>query len=428
MPNIRLHHTYPVDVAHIIGQDTSPQAGVGHPNQCEEDNMFKIQTLNKIASIGLDELPRDSYEIASEILNPDGILVRSADMQALDLPASLKAIARAGAGVNNIPVDKCSKRGIVVFNTPGANANGVKELVLASMLLASRRIIPGVEWTRTLKGKGKEVGPLVEKGKKDFIGPEIKGKKLGVIGLGAIGVMVANDALALGMDVVGYDPYISVEAAWGLARTVKRATSLDQLLSQSDYITLHVPLVDATKGMLGRNQFAIMKKGVRIVNLARGALVKTADIKEALAAGTVSVYVSDFPDDELLDEKNVITIPHLGASTPEAEDNCAVMAARQLREFLASGNVKNSVNFPNCEMPNMGRPRIVVGNANVPNMVGQITTVLAADKINIIDMMNKSAGELAYNIINIDGSVGEPIIDKIRKIDGVIMARLIPKA
>ena len=389
--------------------------------------MFKIQTLNKIASIGLDELPRDSYEIASEILNPDGVLVRSADMQALELPASLKAIARAGAGVNNIPVDKCSKRGIVVFNTPGANANGVKELVIAAMLLSSRRIIPGIEWTRTLKGKGKEVGPLVEKGKKDFIGPEIKGKKLGVIGLGAIGVMVANDALALGMDVMGYDPYISVEAAWGLARTVRRATSLDQLLSQSDYITLHVPLVEATKGLLGRSQFAIMKKGVRIINLARGGLVKTADIKEALAAGTVSIYVSDFPDDELLDEKNVLTIPHLGASTPEAEDNCAVMAARQLRDFLVSGNVKNSVNFPRCEMPDLGRTRIVVGNANVPNMVGQITTVLAAEKINIIDMMNKSAGNLAYNIIDVDGEASDLLIDKIRKIEGVLMARLIAK-
>jgi len=349
-------------------------------------------------------------------------------MQAVELPASLKAIARAGAGVNNIPVDKCSKRGIVVFNTPGANANGVKELVIAGMLLSSRRIIPGVEWTRSLKGKGKEVGPLVEKGKKDFVGPEIKGKKLGIVGLGAIGVMVANDAVALGMDVIGFDPYISVEAAWGLARTVRRATSLDMLLSQSDYITLHVPLVDATKGMLARSQFALMKKGVRIINLARGGLVKTADLKEALAADIVAGYVTDFPEDDLLDEKNVISIPHLGASTPEAEDNCAVMAARQLRDFLQLGNVKNSVNFPNCDMPAMGRTRIVVGNANVPNMVGQITTVLAADKINIIDMMNKSAGDLAYNIIDVDGSASEALIEKIRKIEGVIMARLIPKA
>jgi D-3-phosphoglycerate dehydrogenase len=388
--------------------------------------MFKIQTLNKIASVGLDELPRDSFEIASE--NPDGILVRSADMHALDLPASLKAIARAGAGVNNIPIDNCSKRGVVVFNTPGANANSVKELVIAAMLLASRRILPGVEWTRSLKGKGKEVGPLVEKGKNDFVGPEIKGKKLGVIGLGAIGVMVANDALALGMDVVGYDPYISVEAAWGLARTVRRATSLDQLLAQSDYITLHIPLVDATKGLLGAQQFGVVKKGVRIVNLARGGLVKTADIKAALASGVVSCYVTDFPEDDLLDEKNVIPIPHLGASTPEAEDNCAIMAARQIGDFLRYGSVKNSVNFPNCEMPNMGRTRLVVGNANVPNMVGQITTVLAGDKINIIDMMNKSAGDLAYNIIDVDGSVGEAVVEKIRKIEGVIMARLIPKA
>ncbi|MBN2574147.1 MAG: phosphoglycerate dehydrogenase [Deltaproteobacteria bacterium] len=389
--------------------------------------MFKIQTLNKIAAIGLDELPRDAFEIAAEQANPDGIILRSADLHAVELPASLKGIARAGAGVNNIPVDKCSKRGIVVFNTPGANANGVKELVIASMLLASRRILPGVEWVRTLKGKGKEVGPLIEKGKKDFVGPEIKGKRLGVVGLGAIGVMVANDAMALGMDVVGYDPYISVEAAWGLARGVKRATSLDQLLSQSDYITLHVPLLDATKGMLNRDKFAVMKKGVRIVNLARGGLVKIADLKEALAAGTVSCYVTDFVEDDLLDEKNVIPVPHLGASTPEAEDNCAVMAARQLRDFLMFGNVKNSVNFPSCELPYTGRARLVVGNANVPNMVGQITTVLAADKINILDMINQSAGELAYNIIDVEGGAGEAIVEKVRKIEGVIMARLIPK-
>ena len=390
--------------------------------------MFKIQTLNRIAAIGLDELPRDTFEVGTEVPSPDGILVRSADLHALELPASLKGLARAGAGVNNIPIDKCSKRGIVVFNTPGANANSVKELVIAGMLLASRRIVPGIEWARSLKGKGKEVGPLIEKGKNEFVGPEIKGKRLGVVGLGAIGVMVANDALALGMDVVGYDPYISVEAAWGLARTVKRATSLDHLLSQSDYVTLHVPLVDATKGMINRERLALMKKGVRIVNLARGALVKTADLKAALAAGAVACYVTDFPEDDLLDEKNVIPIPHLGASTPEAEDNCAVMAACQLRDFLQYGNVKNSVNFPSCEMPYTGRARLVVGNANVPNMVGQITSVLAADKINILDMMNKSAGELAYNVIDVDGDLAEAIVEKVRKIDGVIMARLIPRS
>jgi Phosphoglycerate dehydrogenase and related dehydrogenases len=276
--------------------------------------MFKIQTLNKIAAIGLDGFPREQYEIASEILNPDAILVRSADMHSMQLPASVKAIGRAGAGVNNIPVEQCSKRGIVVFNTPGANANGVKELVLAGLLLSSRRIVPGIEWVGTLKGKGKEVGPLVEKGKNDFVGPEIKGKKLGVVGLGAIGVMVANDAVALGMEVAGYDPYISVEAAWGLARTVRRATSLDMLLAQSDYITLHVPLMDQTKGMLNRDKFAMMKKGVRIVNLARGGLVKNADLIEAMKAGTVACYVTDFPDDDLLALPNVIPIPHLGAS------------------------------------------------------------------------------------------------------------------
>jgi D-3-phosphoglycerate dehydrogenase / 2-oxoglutarate reductase len=389
--------------------------------------MFKIQTLNKIAMIGLEGFSRESYEIASEILNPDAILVRSADMHSMNLPTSVKAIGRAGAGVNNIPVEQCSKRGIVVFNTPGANANGVKELVLAGLLLSSRRIVPGIEWARTLKGKGKEVGALVEKGKNDFVGPEIKGKKLGVVGLGAIGVMVANDALALGMEVAGYDPYISVEAAWGLARTVRRATSLDMLLAQSDYITLHVPLMDQTKGMLNRDKFALMKKGVRIVNLARGGLVKNADLLEALKAGAVGCYVTDFPDDDLLAVPNVIAIPHLGASTPEAEDNCAIMAVEQVRDFLESGNVKNSVNFPACALPVMGRNRIVVANANVPNMVGQITTVLAADKINIADMMNKSAGDFAYNIIDIDGDVAEAQVEKLRKIEGVITARLIPK-
>ena len=389
--------------------------------------MFKIQTLNKIAMIGLEGFPREQYEIASEILNPDAILVRSADMHSMTLPASVKAIGRAGAGVNNIPVDQCSKRGIVVFNTPGANANGVKELVLAGLLLSSRRIVPGIEWARTLKGKGKEVAPLIEKGKNDFVGPEIKGKKLGVIGLGAIGVMVANDAVALGMEVAGYDPYISVEAAWGLARTVRRATSLDMLLAQSDYITLHVPLMDQTKGMLNRDKFALMKKGVRVVNLARGGLVKNADLLEAMKAGTVACYVTDFHDDDLLTAPNVIPIPHLGASTPEAEDNCAVMAVEQVRDFLQNGNVKNSVNFPGCALPVMGRNRIVIANANVPNMVGQITTVLAADKINIADMMNKSAGDLAYNIIDIDGDVAEAQVEKLRKIEGVITARLIAK-
>jgi D-3-phosphoglycerate dehydrogenase len=390
--------------------------------------MFKIQTLNKIATIGLEGFSRESYEIASEILNPDAILVRSADMLSLEIPGSVKAIGRAGAGVNNIPVDKCSKRGIVVFNTPGANANGVKELAITGLLLSSRKIVQGIEWAKTLQGQGKEVGPAIEKGKNNFVGPEIKGKKLGVIGLGAIGVMVANDAISLGMDVIGYDPAISIEAAWRLSHNVRRAANLDQLLSQSDYVSLHVPLIDATKGMLNRDKFAIMKKGVRIINLARGGLVKDEDMKAALASGQVSCYVTDFPTDDLLSVPNVIPVPHLGASTPEAEDNCAIMAVAQVRDFLEFGNVKNSVNFPTCEMPYMGRARIVVANRNVPAMVGQITTVLANEKINIADMMNKSAGDVAYNIIDIDGEVAEAQVEKLRKIEGVIMARLIPKA
>ncbi|NLD99096.1 MAG: 3-phosphoglycerate dehydrogenase, partial [Fibrobacter sp.] len=292
--------------------------------------MFKIQTLNKIAAVGLDLLPRDNFEIASEFNAPDAILVRSANMLDMQIPASVKAIARAGAGVNNIPVNVCSEKGIVVFNTPGANANGVKELVLAGLLLSSRRIIPGIMWAKSLVGKGDEVPKIIEKGKSDFTGPEIKGKRLGVIGLGAIGVMVANDAVELGMQVTGYDPFISVEAAWGLSRNVRRARGLESLLAESDYITLHVPLSDKTKGMINRERMAIMKKGARLLNFARGGLVNNEDLRDALADGTVSAYVTDFPDEDLLKLDNVIAFPHLGASTPEAEDNCAVMAANQL--------------------------------------------------------------------------------------------------
>ncbi len=387
--------------------------------------MYKIQTLNKIAAVGLDLLPRDDFEVASELLNPDGILVRSAEMHDLEIAATLKAIGRAGAGVNNIPVDKCSDKGIVVFNTPGANANGVKELVLTSLLASSRNLFAGVQWAQTLVGKGDEVPKLVEKGKSQFTGPEIKGKKLGIIGLGAIGVMVANDAEALGMEVTGFDPLISVEAAWKLSRSVSRAIGLDSLLAKSDYITLHVPLTDKTKGMLNKEKFAIMKKGVRIFNFARGGLVNNRDLRDAIEEGIVSCYVTDFPDDELLTMKNVICIPHLGASTPEAEDNCAIMAAVQVRDFLATGNIKNSVNFPDCAMDYSGRKRIIIANKNIPNMVGQITTFLATMKVNIADMLNKSKGDIAYNIIDIDGDIDPEAIKKLLSIEGVIMARVI---
>jgi len=387
--------------------------------------MYKLQTLNKISPAGLGIALQAGYEAASEILNPDAILVRSASMHDMEIPPSVKAIARAGAGVNNIPSDRCADRGIVVFNTPGANANGVKELALAGMLLASRNIVRGVIWGKTLVGKGDEVPKLIEKGKADFVGPELKGKRLGVIGLGAIGVMVANDATSLGMRVSGYDPYISVEAAWGLSREVRRARSLENLLAESDYISLHVPLNDKTKGMINRERLAIMKKGVYLLNLSRGGLVRNEDLFAALADGTVAAYVTDFPDEELLKNDRVIAIPHLGASTPEAEDNCAIMAVNQVRDFLEHGNIKNSVNFPDCDLGPARKNRVVIANRNIPNMVGQITTLLASEHINIADMINRNKGDFAYNIIDIDGDFPAALIDRVRTIDGVVMARLI---
>lgn len=387
--------------------------------------MFKLQTLNKISPVGLDIVRHGGFEVASEILNPDGILVRSFNMLEMEIPVSVKAIARAGAGVNNIPVDLCSKRGIIVFNTPGANANGVKELVLAGMLLASRKIIPGVQWAKTLAGKGDEVPNLIEKGKSDYIGPEIKGKRLGVIGLGAIGVMVANDAVRLGMQVTGYDPEISVESAWRLSSDVQRSRSIESLVAESDYITLHLPLNDKTKGMINRERLALMKKGVYILNFSRGGLVKNSDMFAALESGIVENYITDFPDEELIRHEKVIPIPHLGASTPEAEDNCAIMAVNQLREFLEHGNLKNSVNFPDCDLGKPVKNRIIIANRNIPNMVGQITTILAAEKINIADMLNRHKGDYAYNIIDVDSEVTIGLIEKLKSIEGVIMARMI---
>ena len=387
--------------------------------------MFKIQTLNKISTMGLDKLSHDLYEIASEIIHPDAIIVRSYKMHDMELPESLQAIARAGAGVNNIPVDRCSERGIIVFNTPGANANSVKELVLTGLFLTSRDILGGIAWAQCLAGKGDAVPKLIEKGKSQFVGPEIRGKKLGVIGLGAIGVMVANDAASLGMHVTGYDPFISVDSAWGLSRDIKKAKGFENLLSESDYISLHVPLDDETREMINHSRFAIMKKGVRLLNFARGGLVNTDDLKEALNKGIVQKYITDFPDAELLKTEGVISIPHLGASSAEAEENCAIMAASQLKEFLEKGNIRNSVNFPECDMDMRGDLRLVIANRNIPAMVGQITAVLADDRINIVDMLNRSRGDLAYNIIDIDGEISVKSVEKIRKIDGVLMARVI---
>ena len=387
--------------------------------------MFKIQTLNKISSRGLDLLPHETYEYASELANPDGILVRSQAMHDMELPASLKAVARAGAGTNNIPIDTCSERGIVVFNTPGANANAVKELVLLGLLMASRRVYQGICWSKSLMGKGPDVPKLIEKGKSNYDGPEIKGKKLGVIGLGAIGVMVANDAEALGMEVTGFDPFMSIDAAWGLSRTVKKAVSIDTLIAESDYITLHVPLNDSTRGKVNREKFEVMKKGVRILNFSRGEIVDSRDLLDAISSGIVDCYVTDFPTDDMLASDKIISIPHLGASTPESEENCAVMAVEQLRSYLESGNIKNSVNFPECFLPPTGAQRITIANKNVPNIIGQFTSVLAQENLNIADMLNKSKKDYAYNIIDIDGAVSDAVLAKLKAVEGVTAVRLI---
>lgn len=388
--------------------------------------MFKIQTLNKISTVGLSLLPLDNYESASEISHPDAILVRSFKMHDMEMPESLLAIGRAGAGVNNIPVDKCSEKGIVVFNTPGANANAVKELVLASLFLSSRDIVGGIAWAKTLIGEGGEVPKLVEKGKSNFVGPEISGKTLGIIGLGAIGRLVANAAESLGMKVIGFDPYISVDAAWGLSQYVKKAKGFEHLFSQSDYVSLHIPLTDDTKGLIDKSKFKMMKEGVRIMNFARGGLIHEADLIEALDSGKVARLVTDFPSENMLKHEKIIGIPHLGASTPESESNCAVMAVNQVKEYLENGNIKNSVNFPEAEMPRNGSCRLCIVNQNIPKMVGQITTVLANEDINIEEMLNRHHEGLAYNIIDVDQSVTEDQIKKIKSIEGVIRVRAIP--
>ncbi|MBQ8352949.1 MAG: phosphoglycerate dehydrogenase [Spirochaetaceae bacterium] len=390
--------------------------------------MFKIQTLNKISAEGLANFPRDDYEIASEILNPDAILLRSADMHSMELPASVKAVARAGAGVNNIPIPAMTEKGVVVFNTPGANANAVKELVIAALLFSSRPVHKAAEWAKTLAGKGDEIPDLAEKGKSQFVGPEIKGKTLGVIGLGAIGAMVANTAIGLGMDVIGYDPYISVDAAWSLSRAVHKAESLESLLSKSDYVSLHIPQTNDTKGFINADRINMMKKGVRLLNFARGGLVVNKDVIAAIEAGKIAQYITDFTDEELLANDKVICLPHLGASTPEAEDNCAFMAVKQLKDFLERGNIVNSVNFPktylDAQIP-AGGTRLCIANKNVPNMVGQISTILADAKLNIEGMVNQNRADLAYNLIDVSCPVSDDVVAKLKSIEGVINVRCI---
>jgi D-3-phosphoglycerate dehydrogenase len=387
---------------------------------------YRILTLNNISARGLERLPRDRYEVASAIQQPDAVLVRSADMHKLDLPPSVLAVARAGAGTNNIPVAALSARGIPVFNTPGANANAVKELVIASLFLAARNIGPAWLFARAQSGDDKAIDVAVEKGKKDFVGFEMPGRTLGVIGLGAIGVEVANTALALGMKVLGHDPQITVQRAWELSSNVQQAVSLDDLFARSDVITVHVPLNDATRSLVNAGRIQLMRRGSVVLNFSRGGIVDTAAIIAALDSGHLHGYVCDFPSNALKDHPRVMTLPHLGASTGEAEENCAVMAAEQLRDFLENGNIRNSVNFPEAVMPRVpGTTRLVIANCNVPNMVGQISTCLAADNVNIADLLNKSRGEYAYTLIDCDGAVGEATLQKIRGIHGVLCARLV---
>ncbi len=385
---------------------------------------MNILTLNKIAACGTDRLGA-GYTVGDTVDNPAGILVRSASMHDMELPQSLLAIARAGAGVNNIPLDRCSDAGVVVFNTPGANANAVKELVIAGLLLSSRKVVPAIDWAKTLKGQGAEVGKLVEKGKGQFAGPEIFGKKLGVIGLGAIGILVANAAKALGMEVYGYDPFLSVDAAWNLSRSIHHATTVEQIYAQCDYISIHVPLNDNTRGMIGKDSIATMKDGVRILNFARGELVDSDAMLAALDSGKVATYVVDFPSDEMLCVDNVIAIPHLGASTPESEDNCAMMAADEMKVYLEKGIIRNSVNFPAMDVEKSGDIRICVLHRNIPNMLAQISSVVSDAGVNIETMTNRSKKDNAYTVLDIIGDVPQSVIDGIQAIDGVIRVRKI---
>lgn len=386
--------------------------------------MYNIQTLNKISKYGTDNFDAAKYNVADTVENPDAIMVRSAAMHDMEFGSNLLAIARAGAGVNNIPVDKCAEQGICVFNTPGANANAVKELVIAGLLISSRKVPEAMTWAQGLKGNGAEVGKMVEKGKAQFAGPEIMGKTLGVIGLGAIGVLVANAAIALGMKVVGYDPYLSVKAALGLDPAVKAVADIKELYAASDYITIHVPYNADTKGTINNDTIALMKDGVRVLNFARGELVDAAAITAALESGKVAAYVVDFPSDEILGVKNAIAIPHLGASTPESEDNCAMMAALELIDYIENGNIKNSVNYPDASM-NAAGTKICVMHKNVPAVISGLTTVLGDAGINIDNMLNKSKKDYAYTMIDVSGDISDDVIGKIGALDSVIKVRVI---
>ena len=372
---------------------------------------------------GLDVEQNPGIEVGKIPKDADAVVVRSYELHNLEIDGNLKAIGRAGAGVNNIPIDKCTENGVVVFNTPGANANAVKELVICSLLLASREILAGVNWTASQKESGDKIQELVEKNKKQFAGTEIMGKYLGVIGLGAVGTPVANAASALGMNVIGHDPYISIENAWKLSTTIEKADTMESLLAKSDYVTLHVPLTSGTKGMINKDIISRMKNGVKLVNFSRGEIVNLEDLKKALDSGKVGKYITDFPSREILEAKNVVCVPHLGASTEEAEENCAVMISNQVVDFLKNGNIINSVNFPSCKLERNGYGRITIVNKNIPGMIEKITDVLAEEKLNIAGMINKSKEGIAYDIFNIDEEINDAMIEKIKKIEGIVKVR-----
>ena len=384
--------------------------------------MLKIKLMNKIAKIGTDTFSSAAYQVGDSLENEDAIMVRSASLHELEFSPNLRAIARCGAGVNNIPIDRCTKSGVVVFNTPGANANAVKELAIASLILASRDILGGVEWVKTLAGE-EGVAKAVEAGKSAFVGHELAGKTLGVIGLGAIGGMVANAAISLGMNVWGYDPYITAKAAWSLAPSVRQASDYADIYKNCDYISLHVPATPQTKNMINKESISKMRKGVRILNLSRADLVDAADLKQAIEEKKVAVYVTDFPTEETVGVKNIIAIPHLGASTVESEDHCAVMAAQQLDEFLSCGNIRNSVNFPALSVPRSGKPRVCIMHGNIPNMLAQIATVFSSRNINIENFANGSKGDIAYTIVETNEKASEELLQEIRQIQSVFGVR-----
>lgn len=387
--------------------------------------MYQILTLNSISPKGTERLPASLFTLTDDPSEAAGILVRSQNMKEMELPECLLAVARAGAGTNNIPIDRCTEQGIAVFNTPGANANAVKELTIAGLVLACRNISPALEWVNTLAGEGDAVGKLVEKGKSRFVGPELAGKRLGVIGLGAIGVKVANTATHLGLEVYGYDPYISVEAAWNLSRNVVHCVNLNDLYRQCDLITIHVPVTKDTAGFINAEAIAQMKPGVRILNFARGELVEESAILSATRSGRVACYVCDFPSAALIGQPGVVALPHLGASTPESEENCAVMAAEELKDYLLNGNIHNSVNLPDVELPRVGGNRICVLHRNIPGMLSGITSAVSDASLNIENLVNKGRGEIAYTMLDVSGNVGGAVINRLKSLEGSIRVRII---